>query len=292
MASEGSRLTNGGESGASGGDPASRSLRPAALAAIVFAAFGLLYLVVNATSQIDERRALGQPVESWQPWTWEATSFVAWLLLLPVILWIGNHGPSFGRPVRALAVHLLATIPVSLGHGAIMVGLRQAVYAAVGETYRRSEPFLDVLVYEYRKDAITYASILVLFLVVKRLSAPPPATGGREPAEVLIEVKDGSRTLWLKPGEIEWVAAAGNYVELNGRFGTTLARRTLAEMEAELGPHGFVRVHRSRLVRKASIAKVDTRQSGDFEVTLRSGSTLVGSRRYRSNLQPDATVSA
>ncbi|MBA4040737.1 MAG: hypothetical protein C0456_18665, partial [Hyphomonas sp.] len=49
-------------------------------------------------------------------------------------------------------------------------------------------------------------------------------------------------------------------------------------------PHGFVRVHRSYLVRRAAIATTETRQSGDFDITLRSGAVISGSRRFRQNL--------
>lgn len=253
------------------------------LTAAVFCVFGLVYMVVNATSLIDERRSLGQPIEPWQPWIWELTSFLAWPFLLPAIIWITRRAQSLGSPARTLLVHLLATAPVSFVHSAAMIALRKLAYVLVGESYKPSGPLIDVLVYEYRKDVITYASVVLAFLVIRRLVAPPEPNPVR-PLEALIEVRDGSRAILLKPDEIDWVAAAGNYVELNGAFGTKLARRTLAEMEAELEPHGFVRVHRSRLVRKASIAKLETRQSGDFEATLRSGSIIAGSRRYRANL--------
>ena len=283
MARARAELTNGGLRGASGGRP-QRWRRPTVLTAAVFAAFGLVYLVVNATSVIDERRALGRPIDPWHPWVWESTSFAAWLILLPFILWTATRGLRTRRPTRAAALHLFATIPVSLGHTALMTGLRIAAYSVAGETYALSGPLLDVLVYEFRKDVITYASILLAFLVLRRLAAPPLVTEPAPPPPPLVEIRDGSRTLWLKPEEIDWVSAAGNYVELSGAFGTRLARRTLAEMEAELTPHGFARVHRSRLVRKESVAQVEMRQSGDFDILLRSGQILVGSRRYRRNL--------
>ncbi len=275
-------MTSGGQSGPSGGGPV-QWRRPMVLTTGVFVAFGLVYLVVNATSLIDERRALGQPIEPWLPWVWETTSFIAWLILVPVILWIASRWSLFERPARALSIHLFATIPVSLGHTAAMFALRALAYALADERYRLSGPLLDVLIYEYRKDAITYASIILVFLALSRLANPSPAAE-LTAAETLIEVRDGSRTYWLKPEEIDWISAAGNYVELHGSFGTKLARRTLAKMEAELGPRGFVRVHRSRIVRKGSIAKVETRQSGDFELVLRSGTSVTGSRRYRASL--------
>lgn len=100
----------------------------------------------------------------------------------------------------------------------------------------------------------------------------------------IIEVRDGNRVRLLRFNQIDWVNAAGNYVELNGAFGSQLARRTMADIAAELAPHGFVRVHRSRLVRKDAIASIATHQSGDCDITLRSGVVISGSRRYRQNL--------
>jgi LytTr DNA-binding domain len=277
-------VTSGGQSGVSGAWPFDWR-HPAWLTAATLASFGTVQMIVNATSLIDERRAMGQPVAIWQPWVWEATSLAAWMALLPAILrvtkWIAVHVASgFARA----ALHLVVTILVSALHSAAMWGLRVLSYQLVGAQYHVSGVLGDVLLYEYRKDAVTYAMIVLAFLLFERLTRvqtvaqPVPAAAKR------IEVRDGNRAFWLKAEEIEWVAAAGNYVELHGAFGTHLARRTLADMFDELGAHGFDRIHRSRLVQRAMIAKIETRQSGDFDITLRSGTVIVGSRRYRGDL--------
>ena len=194
---------------------------PRAIAALAFAGFGLLYMVVNAASLIDQRRALGQPIAAWQAWVLEGTSFAAWLARL---------------------------------------------------------------LFEARKDVITYVSILAVFLLARRLVSGAETPSVEASAAALIELRDVSRVVMLRPEEIDWVSAAGNYVELHGSFGTELTRRTMADLEAELALQGFVRVHRSRLVRRAAIATTVTRQSGDFDITLRSGTVISGSRRFRQNL--------
>ena len=275
-------LTSGGATGASGGIPV-RWQTPRILTAGAFVAFGLVYVFVNATSLIDERQVLGQPIVIWQPWVLEMTSFLAWLTLIPAILWLADRFTMPGRPFQSLMMHLFATIPISLLHGGAMFVMRKLAYAVMDENYRWSSAVLDTLIYEYRKDAITYASLVIVFLMLKRLAALPQ-TNADNLRTSLIEVRDGAQTIWIKPDEIDWIEAAGNYVELHGSFGTKLARRTLTEMETELLNHGFVRVHRSRLARKAAIAKMATRQSGDFEIILRCGITITGSRRYRGNI--------
>jgi len=240
-------------------------------------------MVVNAASLIDQRRALGQPIAQWQAWVLEGTSFVAWLALLPVMLTIATRLSSRPLPLAILG-HAAGCIAVSLAHTALLGGLRIAAFALGGEDYAPAEPWSDRLLFEARKDIITYVSILGVFLLAQRLVAPSLFTPPRSDETTLIEVRDGSRVVMLRPEEIDWVSAAGNYVELHGTFGSELARRTMADIESELAPYGFVRVHRSRLVRRTAIATLETRQSGDFYITLRSGAVISGSRRFRQNL--------
>ena len=62
------------------------------------------------------------------------------------------------------------------------------------------------------------------------------------------------------------------------------AFRIAAAGQRQLGAAGFVRIHRSRLVRRAAIAQVESRPSGDYVVRLADGRELAGSRRYRRPL--------
>lgn len=59
----------------------------------------------------------------------------------------------------------------------------------------------------------------------------------------------------LLPGQIEWVRAAGNYIEIRAGGRTIVHRSSIASAERELARHGFVRIHRSTLVRRDRIAR-------------------------------------
>lgn len=256
---------------------------PRAIVAFAYFGFGLLYMAVNAASLIDQRRALGQPIAPWQAWTLEGTSFVAWLTLLPIILMVTIR--LLPRPLWQAAIgHVFACLGLSLAHTVLMGVLRSVAFAIGGLEYLPDMPLSDRVLFEARKDVITYTSILAVFLLARRLTATSSASSSPHVEPALIEVRDGSRVVMLHPEEIDWVSAAGNYVELHGSFGSELARRTMADVEAELAAHGFVRIHRSRLVRRTAIASTQTRQSGDFDITLRSGTVIGGSRRFRQNL--------
>jgi DNA-binding LytR/AlgR family response regulator len=272
-------VTSGGSAGTSGD-----GWRGWWLPWLLFALVGGINAAINATSVIDDRARLGRPVATWEPWTWEMTSFCAWLMLAPLIFVAAVRllRSRFGWATM-LAAHAALSVLVSLAHVGLMMGARSAIYAALGGAYRFAGPLPELLLYEYRKDVFTYAILAVLATVARRLAAPAPAPAPGNGFRV--EVRDGSRTSWLAPEDIDWAQAAGNYVELHGRFGTRLHRETLASLEAALAPHGFCRIHRSRLVRAAAVAEIATGPSGDFEVTLASGARLAGSRRYRTQLQ-------
>ncbi|MGQ5702578.1 LytTR family DNA-binding domain-containing protein [Sandaracinobacteroides sp. A072] len=281
----GGKLTSGGDNMPSGGS-SQRWRDHRALTALAYLAFGSVYMIVNATTLIDQRVALGIPIEAWKAWLLEFTSLVAWLILLPLILWLGERFLACRRLVHQIVCHAAACFSLSLAHTAIMVILRAATFALAGEEYSLSQSPVDSLVFELRKDVITYLSIVLVFTVARRLVATQaPSTREHQASQALIEVRDGTRTFLLKPDEIDWVEAAGNYVELHGLFGTKMARRTIADTEEKLSTYGFVRVHRSRIVRKSAIISIETRQSGDFDILLRSGARIGGSRRYRGRLQ-------
>ena len=76
---------------------------------------------------------------------------------------------------------------------------------------------------------------------------------------------------------IDWVQAAGNYIELKIGDRTVLHRTTLNAAERALANHGFVRIHRSILVRRDRIERVRSE-----DVVLRDGTHLKIGKRFRS----------
>jgi hypothetical protein len=83
----------------------------------------------------------------------------------------------------------------------------------------------------------------------------------------------------LLPRQIDWVQAAGNYVELRASGQTIVHRSSISAAERDLSHHGFVRIHRSTLVRKDRIARVRPN-----DVILTDGTHLKVGKRYRATL--------
>lgn len=275
---------NGGPDGMSGvrTDRASRKLTYLGVALLISGM--LLQAFVNSLSAVEDRRALGSSDPAWMMWTWELTSFVAWLVMLFFIWWLVRllRPPRMIWPV-AIAVHVGASLVVSLGHIALMVALRKLSYALVGTVYVFTDEIVQSAIYEYRKDATTYLILATVCALIQWIARRRDEPDTVRPPEFLV-VQDGSRRHQLAIAEIDYAQAAGNYVEIVAGGATLLHRVTLAALEEQLGNVAFARIHRSRLVRRSAIRTVATNDSGDFDVTLLSGKVLRGSRRFRTTL--------
>ena len=93
-----------------------------------------------------------------------------------------------------------------------------------------------------------------------------------------VPTRDG--TIDLASRDLDYVRAAGNYVELTAGGHSWLLRATLQEIETKLAPAGFVRIHRSLLVNPARVSRLqrDTRKLPALRLTC--GATLPVGRRY------------
>lgn len=271
-------MTSGGENGTSGW--ARGEWRPWLAVLVVGSAVAL----VNATSEIMEGAG-----DHWaEPVLWETSSALVVIGLAPLIGYAMRRWPPRADNLPAFAlIHFGLTIPFSLAHVLFIFVTREAAYRAFGARYGFFDDGVAItLLYEWRKDVLTYAAIAAFYWVfdyfaARRAAAPEPAVGR-------IEIRDGATAVFLAPADILYVEAAGNYVEFHLAGRTHLVRGTLSAWEARLGALGFVRVHRSRLVNRARIASLRPTPAGDVEITLDDGRALLASRRYRDALDAPA----
>jgi hypothetical protein len=117
------------------------------------------------------------------------------------------------------------------------------------------------------------------FEAVRRL--PALAASGAAIAMLRSPVgqKGTTAQMTLLPRQIEWVRAAGNYVEVRAGGRTIVQRASIGVLERELAKHGFVRIHRSLLVQRDRIARVRAQ-----DLVLRDGTHLPVGKRYRAAL--------
>ena len=100
-----------------------------------------------------------------------------------------------------------------------------------------------------------------------------------------LTVKSAGQVVFLKPSEIDWIEAADYYAALHVGPKTHLLRRSMADLEQELDPGQFCRIHRSTIVNLDRVRGLKLNPDGEYEVGLVGGATLRLSRSYRKELQ-------
>lgn len=231
---------------------------------------------------------------AWEPWVWESSSSILILALIPFVIALERRWAfRFDTWRHSLPRHLLATLPFSLVHVMGMVALRKMAYALAGGHYEFGAHFG----YEYLKDFRAYFLIIALLCLSHlwlirwqgeaRLLAEPDVGQPAEPIErpERFLVRKLGREFLLNASEIEWLQAAGNYVNLHVRGRDYPLRTTMAAIQQRLDPARYVRVHRSYFVNLDHLAQIEPLETGDARLTLRDGATVPCSRRHRAALR-------
>jgi DNA-binding LytR/AlgR family response regulator len=191
---------------------------------------------------------------------------------------------------------VLASLVFSLMHVAGMVALRVLAYRWQGGNYDFG-PWGREFLYEYLKDIRSFTSMVVGIEVYRfllrrwqgeasLLDVPdegPPVEPVERPERFL--VRKLGREFLVAAADIEWLQAAGNYVNLRVRGHDYPLRSTIAGVEAKLDPQRFARIHRSYMVNLDHVVSIEPLESGDARLYLKDGTMLPCSRRYRSELR-------
>lgn len=125
--------------------------------------------------------------------------------------------------------------------------------------------------------------ILALLDQVQPNDAKQPVNAA-SPLDCLI-IKNGGRVIFLQVEEIDWIEAAGVYVQLHSGKKTLLHRISLNELESKLDARRFVRIHRSAIVNLQKIKELHPHSHGDFLLVMNDGTELKLSRSYRHKVE-------
>jgi two-component system LytT family response regulator len=98
-------------------------------------------------------------------------------------------------------------------------------------------------------------------------------------------IKSPGQVLFLSVADINWIEAADYYACIHVGDQTHIMRRTLQELERDLGEDQFIRIHRSVIVNLERVRGLELQSDGESAVILDSGARLRLSRRFRKRLQ-------
>ncbi|WP_113905905.1 LytR/AlgR family response regulator transcription factor [Aliidiomarina celeris] len=100
-----------------------------------------------------------------------------------------------------------------------------------------------------------------------------------------IAIKDSGEITRVAVNAIEWIDAAGDYMCIHAGNETHILRRTMKELEQELNPKLFQRIHRSAIVNVKQVEKLCSRQNGEYHIVLANGKELKVSRSYKDRIK-------
>jgi len=99
------------------------------------------------------------------------------------------------------------------------------------------------------------------------------------------EIKYQGISTIISSNDIDWVNADGNYVELHCKNKMHLYRSTISTLEFDLQKNGFIRIHRSTLIKKSAIKRVRYLNSNNqYKFVLQGGEELVSARSYKERV--------
>lgn len=100
-----------------------------------------------------------------------------------------------------------------------------------------------------------------------------------------LAIRERGRTELVSVHDIDYVDVAGHYLCVHAGKSVHLLRGTLSELEPQLDPVQFARIHRSALVRLERIRSLAARRNGDCDVLLSDGTKLPMSRTYLESVR-------
>jgi hypothetical protein len=204
---------------------------------------------------------------------WAVVSTFPWLCA-----WEGLKRLS-ARPAQPLRSLLSATVLIAT------LVVCAALEYAVAKVYSADADSLAQIV--YRLLPIPFGIVVVRWLLRPAKPARTEPAEEERPrqsqVEPVLDVPTRRGVLAVRACEIEYVKAAGNYVELITGDRTLLMRTTLQDLNAQLGAAGFVQVHRSLLVNPLHVVATRRGPRGRRLVALRSGAELPVGRQFGDN---------
>ncbi len=116
------------------------------------------------------------------------------------------------------------------------------------------------------------------------------AGGSAAPARLeRILVRDRGRIFPLATGEIEYMKADSKYTVIAARGQTFLVRIGISELEVQLDPARFVRIHRSALVNLDFVDSMRADEQSQLQIHMRDG-TVLGANRDASKVLRDMAI--
>lgn len=214
-----------------------------------------------------------------------------WLLTTPLVFqawrkYSAHHDEGLGNHLRFVAIVLAISVAVP-----VAIDLHTQERNAVTSLMIFLPRYLATMLIVY----MLWHTFIRRYLLPLEDSQATDATPSPVPEPIIEEpprpalttllVSKGADECLVQLESIESLSAAGNYVEIVANGQCYLLRSPLKQVEDQLPPEKFLRIHRSHIVKREAISRIKTQPSGNGTVQLRSGRALPMSKKHKSDLQ-------
>jgi two-component system LytT family response regulator len=131
---------------------------------------------------------------------------------------------------------------------------------------------------ERRESAEAHRSVIALLAQLRQHA-------GHERDRVVIRDLESGAYQVVRADSIDWIEAHDGAALVHAGKDGYPTRQTLAVLEQRLDPAVFLRIHRSFIVNRTRISKVELLWKGEYAVTLESGKKLGTGRTYRAAVE-------
>ncbi len=207
-----------------------------------------------------------------------------WILLTPWICGLANRYPLTPKSWRqALGQHLLLAIVLAPFTRFSALFFDFSLKYLLGMTTQ--SPFTIVAdVYlvglaSIPRDVFNYWLVIGIYTLWTHEWARPSHQ------QTHLSIRQGHQYLRLAMEEIYWVQAAANYALIFTAERSYRTRQTLKQLEKELTPLGFERVHRSFLVNVHQVESLSHWRSGEYLIQMKNNKRITSSRTYLPNIK-------
>ena len=100
-----------------------------------------------------------------------------------------------------------------------------------------------------------------------------------------VVVKANGKHLFLKPNDIRWIQAEGDYVRIHLDKKSYLIREKMHVIQGKLDPKRFIRIHRSTMINFEFIKEAHPGIGGEYFLKLNDETELTVTKTYRHEIQ-------
>jgi two-component system LytT family response regulator len=100
-----------------------------------------------------------------------------------------------------------------------------------------------------------------------------------------IMVKDARKIFYIPVNEIVHFEASGDYVKAVTEKNAHLVNYTMAQLENQLPPKDFIRIHRSHIINVKHVREFVPYFNGEYQIAMANNDTVKMSRNYKDNVK-------